>query len=50
MAEIIENHWETHQAVFHHKSEITKEDLLKVFTNITKSLLNEKPRKCSIQF
>lgn len=38
MAEIIENHWETHQAVFHHKSEIAKEDLVKVFTHITKSL------------
>lgn len=38
MAEIIENHWETHQAVFRHKSEITKDDLAKVFTNIAKSL------------
>ncbi|HEU5221248.1 MAG TPA: PadR family transcriptional regulator [Candidatus Nitrosotalea sp.] len=40
MAEIIENHWETHQAVFRHKSEITKDDLAKVFTNIAKSLQN----------
>jgi len=38
MAEIIENHWETHQAVFRHKSEMTKADLAKVFTNIAKSL------------
>ena len=38
MAEIIENHWETHQAVFRHKSEITKDDLAKVLTNIAKSL------------
>ena len=38
MAEIIENHWETHQAVFRYKSEITKDDLVKVFTNIAKSL------------
>jgi len=38
MAEIIENHWETHQAVFRHKSEISKDDLAKVFTNIAKSL------------
>lgn len=38
MAEIIENHWETHQAVFRYKSEITKDDLVKIFTNITKSL------------
>lgn len=38
MAEIIENHWETHQAVFRHKSEITKDELAKVFANIAKSL------------
>lgn len=38
MAEIIENHWETHQAVFHHKSEITKDDLAKVLTHVAKSL------------
>jgi PadR family transcriptional regulator, regulatory protein PadR len=38
MAEVIENHWETHQAVFRHKSEITKDDLAKIFTNIAKSL------------
>lgn len=38
MAEIIENHWETHQAVFRHKSEITKGELAKIFTNIAKSL------------
>ncbi len=38
MAEIIEDHWETHQAVFRHKSEIAKDDLAKVFTNIAKSL------------
>ena len=38
MAEIIENHWETHQAVFHHKSEISKENLSKIFTQIAKSL------------
>ena len=38
MAEIIENHWETHQAVFRHTSEITKGELAKIFTNIAKSL------------
>jgi PadR family transcriptional regulator PadR len=38
MAEIIENHWETHQAVFRHKAEISKDDLAKVFSNVAKSL------------
>ncbi len=38
MAEIIENHWETHQAVFRHKGEISKEELARVFTQIAKSL------------
>ena len=38
MAEIIENHWETHQAVFRHKSEISKEELIKIFSNLGKSL------------
>ncbi len=38
MAEIIENHWETHQAVLRHKAEITKDDLSKVFTHLARSL------------
>lgn len=38
MAEIIENHWETHQAVFRHKAEITRRDLAKVFAQIAKSV------------
>ncbi|MDE1765566.1 MAG: PadR family transcriptional regulator [Thaumarchaeota archaeon] len=38
MAEIIENHWETHQAIFRHKAEISKDDLAKVFTHVAKSL------------
>lgn len=38
MAEIIENHWETHQAVFRHKGEISKDELARVFTQIAKSL------------
>ncbi|GEM_PF-402947 len=38
MAEIIETHWETHQAVFRHKAEISKDELAKVFTHIAKSL------------
>lgn len=38
MAEIIENHWETHQAVFLHKGEISKNDLARVFTQIARSL------------
>ncbi len=38
MAEIIENHWETHQAVFRHKAEISKDDLTKVFSQMAKSL------------
>lgn len=38
MAEIIENHWETHQAVFRYKAEISKKDLAKVFTHVAKSL------------
>ena len=38
MAEIIENHWETHQAVFRHKAEISKDNLAKVFLHMAKSL------------
>ena len=38
MAEIIENHWETHQAVFRHKSKISKDELAKVLSNLSKSL------------
>lgn len=38
MAEIIENHWETHQTVFRHKAEISKDDLAKVFSHVAKSL------------
>lgn len=38
MAEIIENHWEIHQAVFRHKAEISKDDLAKVFSHMAKSL------------
>lgn len=38
MAEIIETHWEAHQAVFRHKSEISKNDLSKIFAYLAKSL------------
>lgn len=38
MAEIIETHWETHQAVFRHKAEISKDDLAKVFIHVAKSI------------
>lgn len=38
MAEIIENHWETHQAIFRYKAEISKDDLAKVFSHMGKSL------------
>ncbi len=37
MAEIIETHWEAHQAVFRHKSEISKNDLSKIFAYLAKS-------------
>lgn len=38
MAEIIESHWETHQAVFRQKIQISKNDLSKVFSHLAKSL------------
>ena len=38
MAEIIETHWETHQAVLRYKAEISKEDLAKVFSHMARSL------------
>lgn len=38
MAEIIESHWETHQALFRHKAEISKDELAKVFSRMARSL------------
>lgn len=38
MADIIETHWETHQAVFRHKSKVTKNDLSKVLSFLARSL------------
>lgn len=43
MAEVIENHWETHQAIFHHKSEMSRNELAKVLTSIAKSLKEKTP-------
>ncbi len=38
MADIIETHWETHQAVFRHKTKINKKDLSKVLYFLARSL------------
>ncbi len=38
MAEVIESHWETHQGVFRQKTEISKNNLSKVFNYLAKSL------------
>jgi PadR family transcriptional regulator PadR len=38
MAEIIETHWEVHQAVFRYKSEINKNDLSKILMHLAKSM------------
>lgn len=38
MAEIIETHWEAHQAVFRYKSEISKDDLSKILLYLAKSM------------
>lgn len=38
MAEIIETHWETHQAVFRHKAEISREDLARVLSQVAKAV------------
>lgn len=43
MAEVIEAHWETHQAIFRHKSEINHNDLSKVLSYVAKSFKEKAP-------
>lgn len=47
MAEVIEAHWETHQAVFRHKSETSLPELSKVFSYVSKSLKEKSPMEIS---
>lgn len=37
MTEVLENYWEAHQAIFRHKSEISKPDLARLFKSLGES-------------
>jgi hypothetical protein len=44
MAEVLENYWEAHQAIFRHKREISKSDLAKLFKTLGEAFKDKDSR------
>jgi DNA-binding PadR family transcriptional regulator len=43
MTEVLENYWEAHQAIFRHKSEISKSDLARLFKSLGEAFKDSRP-------